>query len=56
MHMMALANVPMIVLFGPTDSNKFAPKNKFTKILDSKKINNTKDINSINVDEVLSLI
>ena len=54
--MMALANIPMIVLFGPTDSTKFAPKNKFTKILDSKKIHKTKDINSIEVDEVLSLI
>ena len=56
MHMMALANIPMIVLFGPTNSKKFAPKNKFTKILDSKIIHKTKDINSIEVDEVLSLI
>ena len=56
MHMMALANIPMIVLFGPTNSEKFAPKNKFTKILDSKEIYKTKDINSIEVDEVLSLI
>ena len=56
MHMMALAKIPMIVLFGPTKSEKFAPKNKFTKILDSKKIHNSKDINSIEVDEVLSLI
>ena len=56
MHMMALANIPMIVLFGPTNSSKFAPKNKFTKILDSKKTHNSKDINSIEVDEVLSLI
>ena len=56
MHMMALANIPMIVLFGPTNSQKFAPKNKYTQILDSKKIHNTKDINSIDVDEVLSLI
>ena len=56
MHMMALAKIPMIVLFGPTNSDKFAPKNKFTKILDSKKIHKTKDINSIGVDEVLSLI
>ena len=56
MHMMALANIPMIVLFGPTNSDKFAPKNKYTKILDSKKIHKTKDINSIGVDEVLSLI
>ena len=56
MHMMALAKIPMIVLFGPTNSEKFAPKNKFTRVLDSKKIHKTKDINSIEVDEVLSLI
>ena len=56
MHMLALANIPMVVLFGPTNSEKFAPKNKFTKILDSKKLHKTNDINSIEVDEVLSLI
>ena len=56
MHMIALAKIPMIVLFGPTNSHKFAPKNKFIKVLDSKVIHKTKDINSIEVDEVLSLI
>ncbi len=56
MHMMALANIPMIVLFGPTNSEKFAPKNNYTKILDSKKIHNTSDIDAINVDEVYDLI
>ena len=56
MHMMGLANIPMIVLFGPTNSDKFAPKNNYTKILDSKKISNTKDIDSITVDEVYNLI
>jgi len=56
MHMMGLANIPMIVLFGPTNSKKFAPKNNFTKILDSKKIHGTSDINSITVDEVYNLI
>ncbi len=56
MHMIALAKIPMVVLFGPTNSKKFAPKNKYTKILDSKKMHNTEDINSIEVDEVLSLI
>ena len=56
MHMMSLANIPMIVLFGPTNSEKFAPQNKFTKILDSKIIYKNKDINSINIDEVFSLI
>ena len=56
MHMMSLANIPMVVLFGPTNSEKFAPKNTFTKILDSKKMHNTSDINSISVDEVYNLI
>ena len=56
MHMIALAKIPMIVLFGPTSSEKFAPNNNYTQILDSKKLNKTKDINSIEVDQVLSLI
>ena len=56
MHMMGLANIPMIVLFGPTNSEKFAPKNNFTKILDSKKIYRTSDIDTITVDDVYNLI
>ena len=56
MHMIALADIPMIVLFGPTNSEKFAPKNNYTKILDSKKIYNTLDIESITVDDVYNLI
>ncbi|MBL6785948.1 MAG: glycosyltransferase family 9 protein [Candidatus Pelagibacter bacterium] len=56
MHMMALSDIPMIVLFGPTSSDKFAPKNNYTKILDSKKIHGTTDIESISVDEVYKLI
>ena len=54
--MISLAKIPMIVLFGPTSSEKFAPNNAYTKILDSKKLNKSKDINSIEVDQVLSLI
>ena len=56
MHMMGLADIPMIVLFGPTNSEKFAPKNNYTKIIDSKKIYNSKDIETITVDEVYDLI
>jgi ADP-heptose:LPS heptosyltransferase len=56
MHMMSLADVPMIVLFGPTNSEKFAPKNNYTKIVDSKKVYNTHDIESITVDEIYNLI
>ena len=56
MHMMGLANIPMIVLFGPTNSEKFAPKNSYTKILDSKKMYNTSDIESIKVEDVYDLI
>ena len=54
--MMGLADIPMIVLFGPTKSEKFAPKNNFIKIIDSKKKHGTTDIDSISVDEVYNLI
>ena len=56
MHMMGLANIPMIVLFGPTDSKKFAPKINSIQILDSKKIYNSKNINKITVYDVFKLI
>ena len=56
MHMISLADIPMIVLFGPTNSEKFAPKNNYTKILDSKKLHGTKNIEAITVDEVYDLI
>ena len=54
--MMSLADIPMIVLFGPTNSDKFAPKNNYTRILDSKKIHGSSDIETITVDEVYDLI
>ena len=53
---MSLSNIPMIILFGPTSSKKFAPKNNYTKILDSKIMYNTSDIETITVDDVYSLI
>ena len=56
MHMMGLANIPMIVLFGPTDSEKFAPKINSIKILDSKKMYKSKHINKITVHDVFKLI
>ncbi len=56
MHMMSLANVPMIVLFGPTDAKKFAPKIDTIKVIDSKKIYKTDDINTITVYDVFRLI
>tara|TARA_E500000178_G_C16973963_1_gene732389 strand:- start:564 stop:1517 length:954 start_codon:yes stop_codon:yes gene_type:complete len=56
MHMMGLANIPMIVLFGPTDSEKFAPKINSIKILDSKKMYKSKNINTISVHDVFKLI
>ena len=54
MHMLSLAKVPMISLFGPTDSEKFAPEYKNSIVLDSKKLSNTKDVSSISVEDVLS--
>ena len=56
MHMMSLADIPMVVLFGPTNSEKFAPKSDHIKIIDSKKIHGTSDIEAITVDEVYELI
>ena len=56
MHMMGLANIPMIVLFGPTNSNKFAPKIDKINILDSKLIYNSDDISKITEQDVLNLI
>ncbi len=56
MHMMGLANIPMIVLFGPTDSEKFSPKIYSIQILDSKTMYKSKNINSITVHDVFKLI
>ena len=53
MHMLSLSKVPMISLFGPTDSEKFAPEYKKSIALDSKKIHNTKNISAITVEDVL---
>ena len=56
MHMMGLADIPMIVLFGPTNSDKFSPKISNIKVFDSKKIYGTSDINKITVQEVFDSI
>ena len=56
MHMMSLAEIPMIVLFGPTSSDKFAPKYNSIKILDSKILYKSKNINLITVKDVLDSI
>ena len=53
MHMLSLSKVPMIALFGPTNSEKFAPEYKSTIVLDSKKIYKTNDVSSITVEDVL---
>ena len=53
MHMLSLSKIPIISLFGPTDSEKFAPKYKNSIILDSKKIYNSKDVSDISVEDVL---
>ena len=56
MHMMNLTNVPMIVLFGPTNSKKFAPNRKDVIILDSKKLFETDKIQKIKISDVLKYI
>ena len=53
MHMLTLSKVPMISLFGPTDSEKFAPQYENSIVLDSKKLYNTKNVAAITVEDVL---
>ena len=55
MHMLALAKIPMISLFGPTDSDKFGPDYSNSIILDSKKLYKTKNIAAITVEDVLKI-
>ena len=56
MHMMSLAEIPMIVLFGPTNSKKFSPKLKNIEILDSKNLYQSDDINKITEDDVMRVL
>jgi len=56
MHMMSLAKVPMIILFGPTNSEKFAPKHDNLVILDSNKLYKTNDISKIKIEDLLKYI
>ena len=56
MHMMSLSKVPMIVLFGPTNSEKFAPSHENTVILDSNKLYKTNDISKIKIEDLLKHI
>jgi len=53
MHMLSLSKVPMISLFGPTDSEKFAPDYKESISLDSKKLYSSKNMADISVEDVL---
>jgi len=53
MHMLGLTKVPMILLFGPTNSKKFSPKNKNIIVLDSKDIYKSEDITKISVEDIL---
>ena len=53
MHMLSLAKIPMISLFGPTDSEKFAPDYNNSIILDSKKIYNSRNVSDISAEDVL---
>jgi len=56
MHMISLANVPMILLFGPTDSEKFAPNKENAIILDTKKTHKTDSITKIKTEDILKYI
>ena len=53
---MGLAKIPLIILFGPTDSKKFAPNYQGVKILDSKRMYNSQSLERITVDDVLKCL
>ena len=55
MHMLSLSKVPIISLFGPTSAEKFAPRYKDSKVLDSKKIYQSKNVSDITVEDVLQV-
>ena len=52
MHMIGLANIPMIVLFGPTSAKKFAPRIDQIQVLESQVLYQSPDIDRITVDDV----
>jgi len=54
MHMVSLAGTEMVILFGPTNSKKFAPKRNNIKILDSKQLYKSKNIRKISVNDVFN--
>tara|TARA_A100001015_G_scaffold232556_1_gene263459 strand:- start:762 stop:1730 length:969 start_codon:yes stop_codon:yes gene_type:complete len=56
MHMIALSEIPMVVLFGPTNSDKFAPKNYQTSVIDSNVLYKSDDISKITTEDVLKKI
>jgi len=56
MHMLSLSKVPIVSLFGPTNAEKFAPKYKAAKVLDSKKIYKSKNVSDITVEDVLQAV
>ena len=56
MLMIGLADIPMIVLFGLTNSKKFSTKIKNINILDSKILYNAEEISKIKEQDVLNLI
>jgi ADP-heptose:LPS heptosyltransferase len=55
MHMLSLAKIPMITLFGPTNSEKFSPKRDNVKIIDSKILYYSNDIKKISVEDVFNI-
>jgi ADP-heptose:LPS heptosyltransferase len=56
MHLLSLANIPMIIIFGPTSSDKFAPKANNIKILSSQKLFNSKNVNLISPKIIIEQI
>ena len=56
MHMIGLAKIPMVVLFGPTDPKKLAPRIESIQILDSKVMLDSEDTDDIPQEAVINAL
>lgn len=50
-HMLAASKVPMVTIYGPTNSKKYIPYSPISIAADSKIMNDTPDVNSITIDQ-----
>ena len=52
-HMLGLVQIPLAVIYGRTNSKKYLPYTPNAVAVDSKLLNNSKDVASITLEQVL---